>query len=190
LVPLHTREVPGSIPGAPTRLYRPTIGVAGITPRLCPPLDHAPSGRARRPARLRRAAPTGTGASAAQPDLRFLVGDLRDLPLATASLAGAVAFYSLIHFARDQDLRASCFDIARVRAPRREVIVAYLRGRRVVRPGVMWGTPVELEFRFLRPRGQKSLDRSGLRGTCNHPSHAVPPDLVRQPPVLPNRSSK
>lgn len=89
-------------------------------------------------------------ASATHPHLRFLVGDLRRLPLADGSLAAAIALYSLIHFDDDEDLRTACREIARVLAPHGEVVVAFHRGRdRVVRPGELWGIPVDLGFRFL-----------------------------------------
>jgi SAM-dependent methyltransferase len=91
-------------------------------------------------------------ASAAHPDLRFVVGDLRRLPLGDSSLAAAIAFYSVIHFEHDEDLRAACREIARVLAPEGEIIVAYHRGDRVVHPREMWGTPVDLGFRFLPDR--------------------------------------
>jgi SAM-dependent methyltransferase len=80
---------------------------------------------------------------------RFLVGDIRCLPLSDASLGGALAFYSLIHFDRDEDVRGACAEIKRVLTPGAEVVVAYHRGDQVVRPGEMWGTKVDLEFRFL-----------------------------------------
>jgi SAM-dependent methyltransferase len=91
-------------------------------------------------------------ACAAHPGLRFVVGDLRRLPLPDASLAAAVVLYSLIHFERDEELWAACGEIARVLAPGGEVVVAYHRGNRVLHPREMWGTPVELGFRFLPDR--------------------------------------
>src|SRR5215217_4997648 len=91
-------------------------------------------------------------ASSAHPDLGFIVGNLRCLPLPDGSLAAAIAFYSLIHLDTDDDLRAACREIARVLAPEGEVVVAYHRGNRVLHPGVMWGTPVDLDFRFLSDR--------------------------------------
>ena len=91
-------------------------------------------------------------ASTAHPGLRFVVGDLRSLPFADGSLAAAIAFYSLIHFDHDEDLRLACREIARVLAPEGEVVVAYHRGNRVVHPGEMWGTPIDLGFRFLPDR--------------------------------------
>ena len=88
-------------------------------------------------------------AVAAHPGLRFMVGDLRALPLSDRTLAGAVAFYSLIHFGSDDDLRLACHEIARVLAPGAEVLVAYHRGNDIVRPGQLFGIPVNLAFRFL-----------------------------------------
>lgn len=102
-------------------------------------------------------------ASAAHPELRFVVGNLRCLPLPDASLAAAIAFYSLIHFDRDEDLRVACREIARVLVPGGEVIVAYHRGDRIVHPGEMWGTPVDLGFRFLPDRTvTAALTEAGL----------------------------
>lgn len=89
-------------------------------------------------------------ASAAHPRLRFEVGDLRRLSLADGSLAAAVAFYSLIHFGDDEDLRTACREIARVLAPHGEVLLAYHRGGDDVHhPGELWGVPVDLGFRYL-----------------------------------------
>jgi ubiquinone/menaquinone biosynthesis C-methylase UbiE len=83
------------------------------------------------------------------PDLAFEVGDLLRLPLPDGSLAGAIAFYSLIHFSRDDDVTRACVEIARVLAPGGEVLVAYHRGDETVRPGALWGVPVDVGFRFL-----------------------------------------
>lgn len=55
-------------------------------------------------------------ARAAHPSLAFGVGDLRDLPLASGSLAGALAWYSLIHL--PPDARPSAWaQLARVLRP-------------------------------------------------------------------------
>jgi SAM-dependent methyltransferase len=119
-------------------------------------------------------------ASAARPDLRFVVGNLRCLPLPDASLAAAIAFYSLIHFERDEDLRAACREIARVLAPGGEVVVAYHRGNRVVRPGEMWGDPVDLGFRFLPDRTvTAALTDAGLAVTAQ--IHREPHPGVEHP---------
>lgn len=88
-------------------------------------------------------------ATAAHPGLRFMVGDLRALPLSDRALAGAVAFYSFIHFDSDEEVRCACREVARVLAPGAEVLVAYHRGDEVVHPGELFGMPVNLAFHFL-----------------------------------------
>jgi SAM-dependent methyltransferase len=88
-------------------------------------------------------------AGALHPHLSFIVGDIRCLPLPDGSLAAALALYSIIHFEADDDIRAACNEIGRVLAPEGEVMLAYHRGDHVVRPGRMWGTEVDLCFRFL-----------------------------------------
>jgi ubiquinone/menaquinone biosynthesis C-methylase UbiE len=119
-------------------------------------------------------------ASSAHPDLRFVVGDLRCLPLPDASLGAAIAFYSLIHFDNDEDLRVACGEIARVIAPGGTVIVAYHRGNRVVRPGEMWGVPVELAFRFLSDTTVTSaLTEAGLDVTAR--IHRAPYPGIEHP---------
>jgi SAM-dependent methyltransferase len=106
-------------------------------------------------------------ASAAHPGLRFVVGDLRRLPLPDASLAAAVALYSMIHFERDDELWAACREIARVLVPGGEVVVAYHRGDRVLHPREMWGVPVDLGFRFLPDRTvTAALSDAGLDVTA------------------------
>jgi SAM-dependent methyltransferase len=49
-------------------------------------------------------------------DLRFFAADMRDLPAADRSLAGIVAFYSVIHLPRDQ-VPAALAEFRRVLAP-------------------------------------------------------------------------
>jgi SAM-dependent methyltransferase len=101
-------------------------------------------------------------ASAAHPDPRFVVGDLRCLPLPDASLGAAIAFYSLIHFDGDEDLRVACGEIARVIAPGGTVIVAYHRGNRGS-PRRDVGHPGRLAFRFLSDRTvTAALTEAGL----------------------------
>jgi SAM-dependent methyltransferase len=102
-------------------------------------------------------------AAAGNPGLRFVVGDLRRLPLADASLAAAVAFYSLIHLERDEELALACAEIARVLEPGGEAVVAYHRGNRSVKTTEMWGVEVDLTFRFLPDRtAATALERAGL----------------------------
>lgn len=82
------------------------------------------------------------------PEIEFQVGDLRALPLADASLAGVVAFYSLIHLRPDQ-LASALNELRRVLLPDGRLLLAVHEGDETQRPGEMWGVPVELEFNFF-----------------------------------------
>jgi SAM-dependent methyltransferase len=85
------------------------------------------------------------------PGLDFRVGDLRSLDFPNASLAGIVAFYSIIH------LEAAEIDVAlrefrRVLAPGGVVLLAFHVGEHTLHLDELFGQPVSLDFRFLLPR--------------------------------------
>ncbi|HEU5472984.1 MAG TPA: class I SAM-dependent methyltransferase [Actinophytocola sp.] len=62
-------------------------------------------------------------AAASHPDIGFAVADLRALPVADASQAGLVAFYSVIHIRRPE-LPAVFAEFHRVLAPGGELLIA------------------------------------------------------------------
>ncbi|MBO1753823.1 class I SAM-dependent methyltransferase [Allobranchiibius sp. CTAmp26] len=68
-------------------------------------------------------------------DLDFAAGDLRALPLADGVLAGATAFYSIVHLHPSQRL-AVLREMARVLRPGGQVLVAF----HVDAPGIPMGT--------------------------------------------------
>jgi SAM-dependent methyltransferase len=85
------------------------------------------------------------------PGLDFRVGDLRSLDLPDGSLAGIVAFYSIIH------LEAAEIDLAlrefrRVLAPGGVVLLSFHVGEHTLHLDELWGQPVSLDFRFLQPQ--------------------------------------
>ena len=84
------------------------------------------------------------------PGLEFRVGDMRTLDLAPASLAGVVAFYSIVHFTVDQ-LPDVMHEIRRVLIPGGLALVAFHVGDEVVHVDELFGSPVELDFRFHQP---------------------------------------
>ncbi len=94
--------------------------------------------------------------------------DMTALPLASASLAGVVCFYALIHL--DPPQRAAAYrEIARVTRPGGHALVAFHTSDADTPSGgakeltEWWGHPVELTFRFLDPaEEQHAAHRAGL----------------------------
>ena len=84
------------------------------------------------------------------PDAEFVQGDLRDLPLPDASLAGAVAFYSLIHLAPGH-VSVAIREIARILRPGAHAVIAFHRGDEVRHLATWWGHEVNIDFRLMDP---------------------------------------
>lgn len=71
-------------------------------------------------------------ACATHPECRFDVADLGALPLAEASIAGVLSWYSLIHH-EPGDLQVPLRELARVLRPGGHLLVGFFDGRRVER---------------------------------------------------------
>jgi len=84
------------------------------------------------------------------PGIEFRVGDIRLLDLPTASLAGIVAFYSIIHLDASE-LDATFREFRRVLAPQGVLLVSFHVGDHTLHLDELWGQPVSLDFRFLLP---------------------------------------
>ena len=84
------------------------------------------------------------------PGIEFRTGDMRSLDLPAASLAGIVAFYSIVHF-EPAELSALFRECRRVLIPRGTMLVAFHIGDETVHVEDMWGKPVDLDFRFHQP---------------------------------------
>src|SRR5499425_935343 len=84
------------------------------------------------------------------PELEFRVGDMRKLSLPDASLVGAIAFYSIVHFARDE-LLTVMGELRRAIALGGLALVAFHVGRDVVHVGELFGAQVNLDFRLHAP---------------------------------------
>ncbi|SDO77565.1 Methyltransferase domain-containing protein [Klenkia soli] len=84
------------------------------------------------------------------PSLRFVVGSLTDLPEPDAGLAGALAWYSLIHL--DRAGRADALaDLHRVLAPGGLLLTAFQVGTDHLRRTSAYGHPVRLDVWRLDP---------------------------------------
>jgi SAM-dependent methyltransferase len=84
------------------------------------------------------------------PDIAFRVGDLRALDLPDASLAGIVAFYSLIHL-DPAELGTALRELRRVLAPRGVLLVSFHVGDHTHHVDELFGQAVSLDFHFLLP---------------------------------------
>ncbi len=82
------------------------------------------------------------------PGLQAVVGDMLDLPYANGSLAGVIAFYSIIHF-DDAQLELAFTEMARVVRAKGLVALAFHVGDEVVHREQWWDMPVVLDARFL-----------------------------------------
>jgi SAM-dependent methyltransferase len=96
------------------------------------------------------------------PEVSFRVGDMCALDLPSASFAGVVAFYSIIHLA-PTELGAATREIHRVLAPGGRVALAFHVGDEVRHVESLWGVKTDLDFHFLQPAiVEESLKVAGL----------------------------
>jgi len=84
------------------------------------------------------------------PDLDFRVGDMRDLSLPPGSLAGVVAFYSIVHF-ETGELGPIMSQIRRSLMPGGAALISFHIGDQVVHVNDLLGARVNLDFRFHVP---------------------------------------
>lgn len=84
------------------------------------------------------------------PGIEFRVGDMTRLDLPGASLAGVVAFYSIVHF-RPDELGAVFEQMRRVLMPGGLALISFHVGDEEVHVDDLYGSPVSLDFRFHLP---------------------------------------
>jgi SAM-dependent methyltransferase len=96
------------------------------------------------------------------PRLDYRVGDMKSLELAAASLAGAVAFYAIVHFPPEA-LGPVFREMRRVLTPGGLALLAFHIGDEAVHVEDLFGSPVSLDFQFHVPEGVvEALGESGL----------------------------
>jgi SAM-dependent methyltransferase len=97
------------------------------------------------------------------PEIELRVGDMRSLEIADGTLAGVVAFYSLIHLA-DPEIALALREMRRVLAPGGLALIAFHIGEETLHRDELWGQEVSLDFRFLLPnRIYAQLGEAGFR---------------------------
>ena len=84
------------------------------------------------------------------PGLDFRVGDMRALELAPCTLAGIVAFYSIVHF-EPGELSLVMREMRRVLSPGGLALVSFHVGNEIVHVDELFGAAVNLDFRFHDP---------------------------------------
>jgi ubiquinone/menaquinone biosynthesis C-methylase UbiE len=82
------------------------------------------------------------------PTIPFVQADMRRLPFADASLAGVVAFYSLIHIPHEE-IPAVLREIRRALRPSGELLVGFHRGNETRHIADWFDEHVNLDFRFF-----------------------------------------
>jgi SAM-dependent methyltransferase len=85
------------------------------------------------------------------PGIDFRAGDMTRLDLPDSSLAGVVAFYSIVHFT-PAELGGVMLEMRRVLAPGGLALISFHIGDEVVHVEDLFGASVNLDFRFHLPR--------------------------------------
>ena len=99
------------------------------------------------------------------PGIEFRQGDMRSLDVGSASLAGIVAFYSIVHFTPGS-LSAVFGEMHRVLARGAPLLLAFHIGSESVHLSEWWGHQVAIDFSFFDPEAIKiKLQESGFRIT-------------------------
>jgi SAM-dependent methyltransferase len=101
------------------------------------------------------------------PGLSFQVGDMRQLDLPDAALAGVVAFYSIVHF-EPAELTAILLEMRRILASGGLALISFHIGDQVVHVEDLFGARVSLDFRFHVPRDVIEALRSANLEVIEH----------------------
>ncbi|MFD5086670.1 class I SAM-dependent DNA methyltransferase [Kitasatospora sp. NPDC058406] len=126
-------------------------------------------------------------ARATYPGLRFEVGSLLELPYADGELAGAVAWYSIIH-TPEEHLPRVFAEFHRVLAPGGHLLLAFQVGDRPLRVDRPFGHPVVLDFRRRQPDHVTALAAgAGLTVTTRLVREPVGEDKTPQAFLLAHR---
>lgn len=101
-------------------------------------------------------------AQRAHPTIPFVQADMRQLPFEDGSLAGIVAFYSLIHIPQD-DIAVVLHEMHRVLQLDGSLFIGFHRGTEIRHMDEWWGEDVDLDFRFFPTEDMVDwLTRSGF----------------------------
>ncbi len=96
------------------------------------------------------------------PEISFRAGNMLDLTLSDASLAGVVAFYAIVNLSTE--LLPGVFrEWFRVLEPGGLLLLSFHIGDQIVQPPELWGVPISMSFVFFQPDEiQRLLQQSGF----------------------------
>lgn len=119
-------------------------------------------------------------AKAEYPDLKFEVGSLLDLPLPDNGLAGALAYYSLVH-TPPEDLPTAFAEIHRVLAPGGLFLYGFKAGTGTYHLTEGYGHPIELDVYAYEPAAvDKLLTATGFTEVARLTRPAIAPEKTDQ----------
>jgi SAM-dependent methyltransferase len=96
------------------------------------------------------------------PDLIFRIGNMMDLDLEDATLAGIAAFYSIVNIPKES-LPLVFREMERVLRPDGQLLLAFHMGDGVTGEDELWGHPISMDFFFFRPAEiQRHLELAGF----------------------------
>lgn len=85
------------------------------------------------------------------PEVAYEVASMLALPLADASMAAVVAFYSVIHLDPEEELPRALAEFHRVLRPGGVLLISFHAGNERRHTEEMLGVPVDLDFHFHLP---------------------------------------
>src|SRR5258706_4034793 len=96
------------------------------------------------------------------PDILFREGNMLSLDLHDETLAGIIAFYSIVNIPREF-LPVVFREMARVLQPGRQLFLAFHIGDGTTKEEELWGHPISMDFFFFQPAEiQRHLETSGF----------------------------
>ena len=101
------------------------------------------------------------------PGVSFRVGDIHRLDLADGALAGAIAFYSIVH-TEPSSLAPFLQEVRRVVVPGGIMIIAFHIGDQIVHVDDLFGAKVSLDFYFHAPSQVIQACRSAHLAVIEH----------------------
>lgn len=110
------------------------------------------------------------------PDIPFLEANMYQLPVATESWGGIVAFYSLIHIPR-YEIPKVLRELKRVLLPGGLLMVSFHLGQQTIRSERWWNRPAQMDYtHFLLAEMQAYLMKAGfaIEGYLQRPPYVTP----------------